>query len=315
MNISRSKTVFAVLVAAGVLLGGQWASAGNLPKWGGATTTTQPQPVQQPRQPLVSAPAPIQTQTVQPTQPRTWTTQGTTSGTGSGTTVITPTQQPRSFQPKARSRFNRSPSIKAPPPISTQPQQPVQATVVQQPIRTQPYTMQIAPAVWHYMADREGRVSGPDNLSIRLQANTPLCQGKRVRSVSFGYLILVDGHPRTGVWHTMPELDANFEGEQQCVLDIDTSWNIPPYFGGMGCNTKGDPRFQTLTGITLKATIVFSGTRNTETEIPVTTYNSYGPHTHMMPITVSDAVSWKDAVASRIPVNFNCESVTPNQGQ
>lgn len=64
-------------------------SAGNLPNWGGQTTTTQPQPVQQPRQPLVSEPAPISAQTVQSQQPRTWTAPTSTSSP----TVSTPTQQ------------------------------------------------------------------------------------------------------------------------------------------------------------------------------------------------------------------------------
>lgn len=100
MNTFLSKATLAIVVAMSFLLGGQWALAGNLPKWGGATTTTQPQPTQQPtqqpRQPLVSAPAPITAQTIQPTPPSSWTAPGSTSSpTGS-----TPMQQQPTYQPK-----------------------------------------------------------------------------------------------------------------------------------------------------------------------------------------------------------------------
>ena len=103
MKVSMSKTVFAVLAAAAVLLGSQWASAANLPTWGGQTTTNQPQPIQRSQPTIVSQPAANVALSVQIPQPGTWTAPGTTSGTSSGATVITPTQRPRSFQPKARS--------------------------------------------------------------------------------------------------------------------------------------------------------------------------------------------------------------------
>ncbi len=99
MKTSISKSGFAVIAAAVVLLGSQWAMAGNLPGWGGGVTT-QPQPIQQPRQPLISQPAANVAPSVQVPQPGTWTVPGTTSTP----TVVTPTQQPRSFQPGARSK-------------------------------------------------------------------------------------------------------------------------------------------------------------------------------------------------------------------
>ncbi len=96
MNTFLLKSLFTITVAVGVVFGGQLASAGNLPSWGGATTTTQPQPIQPPRQPLVSEPAPITAQTIQPTPPSSWTAPGNTSSpTGS-----TPTQQQPTYQPK-----------------------------------------------------------------------------------------------------------------------------------------------------------------------------------------------------------------------
>ncbi|MFV1956903.1 MAG: hypothetical protein ACC669_03925 [bacterium] len=98
MNAFISKPTVAIIVSAGVLLGSQWASAGNLPGWGGATTTTNQPQVQQPGQPLVSEPAPVPAQTVQPPQPGTWTAPGTISSP----TVSTPEQQQRSYQPKTR---------------------------------------------------------------------------------------------------------------------------------------------------------------------------------------------------------------------
>ena len=96
MSIFMSRSVFAVAVVAGVLLGGHWAMAAS-PGWSGATTTNQPR-IQQPRKPLVSEPEPIPAQTVQPTQPRSWTSPGATSRpTGSSTPV-----QQRVSQPTAR---------------------------------------------------------------------------------------------------------------------------------------------------------------------------------------------------------------------
>ena len=95
MNVSMSKSVFAVLVAVSVLLGGQWAWAGNLPTWGGATTTNQPQPIQQPRQTIVSQPAANTAQTVQAPQPGTWT---APVGTQTVPTWSTPTQQQPTYQ-------------------------------------------------------------------------------------------------------------------------------------------------------------------------------------------------------------------------
>jgi hypothetical protein len=92
MNASMSKPVFASFVAAVVLLGGQLTWAGNLPTWGGATTTNEPQQVQQPR-PLVSQPAPITAQTVKPPQPGTWTAPGTTVTPTVTPTVKTPVRQ------------------------------------------------------------------------------------------------------------------------------------------------------------------------------------------------------------------------------
>jgi hypothetical protein len=99
MNTFLSKATLAIVVAMSFLLGGQWASAASLPGWGGATTTTQPQPIQQPRQPLVSQPSTNTAQTVQAPQSGTWTTPGTTSGTPTNSTVSTPVQQ-RVSQPK-----------------------------------------------------------------------------------------------------------------------------------------------------------------------------------------------------------------------
>ncbi len=59
------KSIFTIAVVVGVVFSGQWASAGNLPPWGGRATT-QPQPIQQPRQPLISQPAAGNARTVQP---------------------------------------------------------------------------------------------------------------------------------------------------------------------------------------------------------------------------------------------------------
>ena len=98
MNSFLSKAFLAIVVAMSFLLGGELASAGNVPKWGGATTTTQPQPIQQPRKPLVSQPEAIPAQTVQPQQPRFRTSPSTTSSP----TVSTPVHQ-RVSQPKLNS--------------------------------------------------------------------------------------------------------------------------------------------------------------------------------------------------------------------
>ncbi len=97
MSIFKSISAIAVVVTS-VLLGVQWVSAAP-PKWGGATTTTQPQPIQQPRKPLVSQPSANTAQTVQAPQSGTWTTPGTTSGTTRSPTVSTPVQQ-RVSQPR-----------------------------------------------------------------------------------------------------------------------------------------------------------------------------------------------------------------------
>jgi hypothetical protein len=89
MNPFLPKFFFPIVVALGVLFCGETVLAGNIPSWGGATTTTQPQPIQQPRHPIVSQPAPITAQTVQTTQPRSWKAPATTSSL----TVSTPVQQ------------------------------------------------------------------------------------------------------------------------------------------------------------------------------------------------------------------------------
>jgi len=83
MKTSRLKC-FLSITAACLLFAGSWASAGNLPSWGGA----QPQ-VQQPSQTIPSQPAANTAQTVQAPQPGTWTAPGTTSSP----TVSTPEQQ------------------------------------------------------------------------------------------------------------------------------------------------------------------------------------------------------------------------------
>ena len=89
MSAFRSRSVVSVAVAALVLLGGQWTWAGNLPVWGGATTTDQPS-VQQPSKPLASEPAVNTGPTIQPVQTRPWRSPGTTL---TPATTKTPVQQ------------------------------------------------------------------------------------------------------------------------------------------------------------------------------------------------------------------------------
>ena len=110
MKASMSKSGIAVIAAAVILLSGQWASAGNLPTWGGATTTTNQPQVQQPGQPLVSQPAPIPAQTLQP-PPSSWSPPRTTSGTTSSPSGPTPVPRSRSYRPTSRSRTAPSPLL------------------------------------------------------------------------------------------------------------------------------------------------------------------------------------------------------------
>lgn len=102
------KSIIAFIISAGVLLGGQWVSAGNIPGWGGQTTTNQPQ-VQQPREPLVSEPAPVPAPTVQ--LPSSWSPPRSTSEPASSPTGSTPAQQPNSYKPTTRSRTVPSPVL------------------------------------------------------------------------------------------------------------------------------------------------------------------------------------------------------------
>ncbi len=111
MKTFMSKSVTAVIVSAGVLLGGQWAMAGNLPSWGGATTTTNQPQVQPPGQPLISEPAPVPAQTVQPPPPGSWSPPRTTSGTTSSPSGAAPVQRSRSYRPTTRSRTAPSPLL------------------------------------------------------------------------------------------------------------------------------------------------------------------------------------------------------------
>ncbi|MDT8284548.1 MAG: hypothetical protein RQ767_03405 [Thermovirgaceae bacterium] len=87
MGTFTSRFIFAAVFMAGALLGGQGASAANLPVWGGATTT-QPQKTQQPIEPIVSQPSANTVPTVQPVKPRSWRSPGTTLRP----TVSTPVQ-------------------------------------------------------------------------------------------------------------------------------------------------------------------------------------------------------------------------------
>ncbi len=106
-----SKSFIAVIVFSSVLLGVQWASAGNLPSWGGAATTTNQPQVQQPGQPLVSEPAPVPAQTVQPPPPSSWSPPRSTSGTTSRPSGTAPVQPSRSYRPTTRSRTVPSPLL------------------------------------------------------------------------------------------------------------------------------------------------------------------------------------------------------------
>jgi len=111
IEFSTSKSAVAFFFSVAILLGGTWASAGNIPGWGGQTTTSQPQ-VQQPREPLVSEPAPVPAPTVRPPQPGSWTAPGTTSEPAPNPTGPKPAQQPNSYRPTTSS--GTSPSIVLP---------------------------------------------------------------------------------------------------------------------------------------------------------------------------------------------------------
>ena len=88
MAIFQEKSLWTIVIVLGLLLAGSRARAGNLPVWGGATTTDQTL-IQQPSKPLVSEPVVNTAPTVQPTQPSPWRSPGTTVTP----TVSTPTQQ------------------------------------------------------------------------------------------------------------------------------------------------------------------------------------------------------------------------------
>ncbi len=111
MKIFRSLAALAGVVAISFILYSAAASAGNLPSWGGATTTTNQPQVQQPGQPFVSEPAPVPAQTVQPPPPSSWSPPRTTSGTTSSPSGTAPVQRSRSFRPTTRSRTAPSPLL------------------------------------------------------------------------------------------------------------------------------------------------------------------------------------------------------------
>ena len=169
-----------ILVTLGVAFCGTEASAGNLPVWGGAATTTQPQQIQEPSKPNGSQPAANIAQTVQQPQPGTWTAPATTSSP----TISTPVQQP-SYQPKVRVAPQTGFTPKQPSSRPLISGTPVQRTATQYgPVghgEIQGYNswsdppeysfaMQATPDHLVYTVNPQGEVTGGGNIEITLQS-------------------------------------------------------------------------------------------------------------------------------------------------
>ena len=331
MNFSMPRSFFAIAVLSGVLLSAQWTWAGNLPVWGGGTTTTQPQ-IQEPSKPIGSEPTTAPAQTVQPSQPGIWTAPSTTSSP----TVTTPIQQPRTFQlqPSVAPRTglpSKEPSTR--PLISAT---PVQETATQYgPVghgeiqgydsSSDPpdysFAMKAIPNHLVYGVNQQGEVTGESGVEISLKSVPATtmdqnCDPWMTKLEFFSqthHERLPNGAPVSGEFHwdlfNTLELPLN----QSCYFDIKIPFqktffnNFIAQFCDPDQQSSGKPTEVVVLAKATQNTVILI-TTTMEYGRPVSLYDENGKYIGAGP-PPTDSVSRKiNAAQVTMPISFICEN-------
>jgi len=302
MNSLPLKSVFTTAAIMSVVFHGGLTSAGNLPGWGGGATTSQPQQIQQPRQPVASQPAANTASTVQQ-QPGTWTAPGNTPASPAWSAPAR--QQPGSFQLKPGATSVRPAAGQNPADPGT-----YNATRAQQTVTPVSYFMQVAPQTLQYEVNAQGEVTGDRTVEINFQTNPAVGSNQscdpRMTDVQFYYRY---SYPpgTTGVRLTRTSFSSvNLQQSQMCNFSLSTSFQV---FQGQSETIRqiacdpGDQRVPKPTEVTLQASV---------REITVITQQvpqNPGSSSPGAPETIQNSVErWVSGAIVTIPMSFSCVS-------